>query len=87
MLSKGSLQVWFDNLKQNKSPNRSRKLMYDEGDEIKSKPKFKKATPEKMKAFRLKLEREKKLNENKKTIVFILLFLVGIAALYFIISG
>ena len=60
--------------------------MYDDGD-IKTKPLFKKATPEEIQAFKLKLEKEKKQNFNKRVTVIIVAVIIGFGAFYYIISG
>ena len=87
MLSKSSLSVWFDNLKENNAPKRKRKLLYDGDGHKRTKPKFKKASPEKMESLKLKLEKEKQLNDIKKVILVLILFVIGIFAVYYIIYG
>ena len=60
--------------------------MYDDGD-IKTKPQFKKATPEELLVFKVKLEKEKRQNFKKRITVITIAVLLGLWAFYFIVSG
>jgi hypothetical protein len=93
IFSGGVTGSMIHSLKQNKALRLKRKSLkdlrdiYHSDDHIKKNPKFKKASSEEMKAFKLKLEKEKKLNLKKKMIVISVLAVIGFLALYYIISG
>jgi hypothetical protein len=83
MSSFGTVQSMIHSLKQNKALRLKRKSLKDLRDiyhsdsHIKKNPIFKKATSDEMRLFKLKLEKEKKLNIKKKVIVISILVIVG----------
>ena len=89
----GTVSSMINSLKQNSALRLKRtslkdlRNIYHSDSHIKKNPKFKKATPSEMRAFKLKLEKERKLNIKKKMIVFSIILFMGILAWYYIIYG
>jgi len=91
--SGGAVGAMVHSLKQNQALRLKRRSLkdvrntYHNKSHILEKPKFKKASPEEMRVLKLKLEREKDLNFKKKVIVVLILFSIGILAMYFLDYG
>ena len=89
----GTVSAMINSLKRNKALRLKRRSLKDLRDiyhsdsHIKKNPKFKEATPEEMRVFKLELEKERKLNFKRKAIVISVLVVVGILALYYMVYG